>query len=105
MRKPIKLIRLTSGEEILAEVTLDTGLKVTVKNPIRIVVLPSKANPNQPSIGFAPWIEFAEEKEFTIDNSHILVILTPIKEFVAQYEATFSPIITRKSEIFLPTKE
>jgi hypothetical protein len=103
LKKNIKLLRPTSSEEVIAEVVSETEKSVTLKNPIRIVVLPSRTKPNEPSIGFAPWIEFAEEKEFSIDKSHILVILTPIKDFVTQYTMTFSPIITRKSEIFLPS--
>lgn len=103
MAKNIKLIRLTTGEELLGEIVLDTGLKLTVKNPIRIVVMPSKGNPQQPTIGFAPWMEFAEEKEFVLDNSHVLCIMTPIKEFVTQYNASFSGLVVPQNNLVVPT--
>lgn len=104
MTKNIKLIRLVTGEELIAEVVLDTGLKLTIKNPIRIVVMPGKTNPQQPTIGFAPWMEFAEDKEFVLDNSHVLVIMTPIKEFIQQYNSTFSGIVVPQSNLILPEK-
>lgn len=104
MTKNIKLVRLITGEELIAEVVLDTGLKLTIKNPIRIVVMPSKGNPQQPTIGFAPWMEFAEEKEFVLDTSHILAIMTPIKEFITQYNTTFSGLVVPQSSLLLPEK-
>jgi len=104
MTKDIKLIRLLNGEELIAELVLDTGLKLTIKNPIRIVVVPSKGNPQQPTIGFAPWMEFAEEKEVTLDNSHVLCIMTPIKEFITQYNATFSGLVLPQNNLLLPEK-
>jgi hypothetical protein len=104
MTKNIKIIRLLNGEEVLAEVVADTGLKVTIKNPIRIVVIPNKADPRQPNIGLAPWTEFSDDDTFVLDNQHILLIMNPVKEFINQYQATFSKIITPQSSILLPEK-
>lgn len=104
MTKNIKLIRLTTNEEILAEVVLDTGLKLTIKNPIRIVVMPPKNNSNTPTIGFAPWMEFSDDKEFVLDTQNILCIMSPIKEFIQQYNSTFSGIVVPQSSILLPEK-
>ena len=104
MTKNIKLIRLLNGEELIAEVVLDTGLKLTVKNPIRIVVMPPKNNSQAPTVGFAPWMEFSEETEVTLDNSHVLCIMTPIKEFVTQYNSTFSGLVLPKNNLLLPEK-
>jgi hypothetical protein len=89
----IKLIRLITGEEIIATIISSEFGVVKFENPIRIVVIPGKSTPNNPTIGFAPWAEFTDDKEFTIDKNHVLAIMEPIKQFVDQYKSTFSKII------------
>lgn len=103
-QKNIRLIRFLTGEEIIAEVVLDTEKVLTIKNPIRVLVIPNQSAPNNPNIGFAPWSEFTEDKTFDLNKDHILVQMTPIKQFIAQYMKTFSPIITPQSGgIILPS--
>lgn len=93
--KKVKLVRLLTGEELLAEVISEAGLKIEIKNPIRVVVMPSRdPNNDRPTVAFAPWMEFADEQNFTLDKSHVLAIMIPIKEFIAQYQKAFSEIVT-----------
>lgn len=93
--KKVKLVRLLTGEELLAEVISEAGLKIEIKNPIRVVVMPSRdPNSDRPTVAFAPWMEFADEQNFTLDKSHVLAIMIPIKEFIAQYQKAFSEIVT-----------
>jgi hypothetical protein len=101
----VKLIRLLSGEELIAELITDheDTNKIVMKNPLRVMVIPSKSNPQTPTVGFAPWMEFSDDKKFELDKSHVLCIMNPVKEFVNQYNATFGGIITPKtSNIILP---
>jgi len=102
MTKDIKLIRLLSGEDLLTEVVSDTGFKVTIKNPLRVVIIPGKSTPNSPTVGLAPWAEFSEDDEFVLDNQHIIAIMRPVKEFVSQYNSAFSGIITPSSSLLVP---
>lgn len=101
MAKNVKYIKLLTGEEIIAEVTKE-DLKTTIKNPIRLVIMPSKADPKTPSVGLAPWLEFSEDKEITIDKSHILAIMNPITEIVNQYNSIFGGIVTPRPGLILP---
>ena len=96
-----QIIKLITGEELLAEVVGDDTM-VRVKNPVRIVVMPNKIDPKTPNIGFAPWAEFSDDKEFTLDKSHIVAIMTPIKEFVNQYSSMFGGLVVPKSNLILP---
>lgn len=102
----IQLFRLITGEELIAERVYDfsssENYQIMIRNPIRFMLVPSKSNPNQPTVGFAPWQEFSTDTEFTLDKSHVLAIMTPIKEFKDQYRATFSKIITPKPGLILP---
>lgn len=99
----VKLIRLLTGEELVAELLSDNDGEVVIKNPLRIVVIPAKSTPQNPTVGFAPWMEFSEDKKFVLDKSHVLCIMNPVKEFVNQYNQAFGGIITPTSSgIILP---
>jgi Sm_like domain len=100
----VKLIKLITGEELLGEVASTSPIptSVVLKNPVRIVVMPNKIDPKTPNIGFAPWAEFSDEKEFVLDKSHILCIMTPIIEFVNQYNSMFGGLVVPKSNLIIP---
>lgn len=99
----IKIIKLLTGEELLAKVLPSSNEVVKMENPVRIVVMPNKIDPKTPNIGFAPWAEFSDDREFVIDKSHVLAIITPIKQFVDQYNTMFSKIVTPQSGLILPS--
>ena len=101
----VKLIRLLNGEELIAEIidSIVETSKLTMKNPLRVMIIPSKSTPQNPTVGFAPWMEFTDDKTFELDKSHVLCIMNPVKEFVNQYNATFGGIITPTSSgLILP---
>lgn len=102
MALDIRIIKLVNGEEVLSEVLTDGGNFLKIKNPVRIVVVPSKADPKLPSVALAPWAEFSEEKEFTLDKDHILLIMKPIQEFINQYNSIFGGIVMPSSKIMMP---
>lgn len=99
----VKLIRLLNGEELMAEVVNSNDSKVTIKDAIRVVVMPQRDPKASPSIGFAPWLEFSEDKQVELDKSHVLFMVTPIKEFVNQYNSLFGGIVTPSTKLILPS--
>ena len=104
MAANIKIIKLITGEELLAEVTISSPIptSITMKNPVRIVVMPNKLDPKTPNGGFAPWAEFSEDKTFDLDKAHILAIINPIKEFVNQYNTMFGGLVVPSSNLIIP---
>ena len=101
MVSEIKLIRFFTGEEILAEVSDWDEDEITVKNPLRIVVMPQMSQNAPPKVGLAPFLEFAEEKTFTFQMRHVMVVTTPVKEFVTQYKQVFSNLVVPKSKLII----
>jgi hypothetical protein len=103
----IKIIRLITGEDLLCEM-IETGTQtgsaseVTVKNPVRIVVMPSKTDPKVPSIGLAPWCEFSESKVVSLRWDHIIFCVDPVNEFKNQYQSMFGGILTPPKKLILP---
>lgn len=98
----LKILRLSTGEEILGEITEENTSQVKVKNPVRIMMVPSKADPQNPNIGFAPFMQWSEEKELTLNANHVIVTATPITEFVNQYNSMFGGIVVPKSGLITP---
>jgi hypothetical protein len=94
MAANLKLIRLISGEELMAEVTAETDTDISIKNPVRVVLMPNKVDPKTPTVGFAPWVEFSEEKDFTIYKAHVIVTMKPVQEFINQYNSMFGGIVS-----------
>ena len=85
----VKLIRIVTGEEIVAEVVSETDDTITVKNGL--VVLPTGQ-----SIGFAPWatVISKEEPEITMDLKHVIYV-AEVQDSVSQkYKEMFGNIIT-----------
>jgi hypothetical protein len=74
-----------------------------IKNPVRIVVMPNKIDPTKPNIGFAPWADFSDQKDFKIDMSHVICIMSPIKQFLDQYNGMFGKIVNPSAGLILPS--
>lgn len=102
----IRILKMLSGENILTEVVEENmygGKEVEIKNPVLIVVMSSrKPNDPTPTIGLAPWAEFSEDKTFTLQKSHIIAIMKPVKDFVDQYNAMFGKVITPRPGLIIP---
>lgn len=94
MAANLRLIRLISGEELMAEVLSETNTDISIKNPVRVVLMPNKLDPKTPTVGFAPWVEFSDEKEFTIHKAHVIVTMKPVQEFINQYNSMFGGIVS-----------
>ena len=77
----IKLIRLTSGEEIIATITGSTSSFVTFEKPVAL---------------------YAAEEGMSIAYAHILFEVDPIDEVLEQYKSATSVIqLTQPSGIIL----
>lgn len=89
----IKLLRLISGEEVVAEVIREGEYTYELANPI--VMVPGRDG----NIGFAPWCPLVAEdvKTITIRASVVVYVTIPNNQVVENYTQIFSPIITPKS--------
>lgn len=89
----IRIIKLVTGEELLGDVT-DQGLVYSIKNAVIVALVPSRANPQQPSVGLAPWMPYAENDPVVIPKQHVVYDAKPVKEMVNNYNSIFGGIIT-----------
>jgi len=101
MAANIKILKLISREDILGEVLNETDSTIKIKNPVRVIVVPSKTSPQNPQVAFAPWAEFTEQKEFTIHKAHIVVSMEPMKDFINNYNQMFGGVILPTSKLIV----
>lgn len=103
----VKIIKLLTGEELIAKVLPSSSDVVKLENPVRIVVIPPdprvQFDPKKSAnIGLAPWAEFTDDREFVLDKSHVLAIMNPIKEFATQYNSMFGGLVVPTTNLILP---
>lgn len=78
----INLIKLTTGEEVIAETqVVSNGL--LLKNPVKLGMTPQ-------GLAMVPLSPFAQSKEVTIKNEHVLFIDEPELEILNGYKTAFN---------------
>jgi|TARA_A100001201_G_scaffold135188_1_gene123284 hypothetical protein len=86
----VKLIRIITGEEVIAEVLSESDDTITVQNAL--VVLPTNTG-----VGFAPWATVIDKEnpEITVSQKHVVYVV-PVQEDVSKrYNEMFgSKLIT-----------
>ena len=85
----VKLIRVVTGEEIVAEVVSETDDTITVQNAL--VVLPTNNG-----VGFAPWatVVSKDEPEITVSRNHLVYVAEVQEDVASKYKEMFGNIIT-----------
>ena len=92
----VKLLRLTTGEDIVAEVTFSDDAITTISKPF--VLIPMAQNPGssaETKLYFSPFIPFADNEEMNIKETNIIVINEPkpeIKENYLNYIGAIVPV-------------
>ena len=90
----VKLIRMSSGEDVVAEIIKQDENIIGVKNPI--VAIPTGAG----KLGFAPWspIVSKEIESLDINARFVIYVSDPDPDVVDQYKNMFSTIATPPSK-------
>tara|TARA_B100000900_G_C20237662_1_gene576545 strand:+ start:66 stop:359 length:294 start_codon:yes stop_codon:yes gene_type:complete len=80
----VKLIRIITGEEIIAEVLSQTDDKITIQNGL--VVIPSAQG-----VGFAPWatVISKDEPQITISKKHVVYVVETQEDVSIKYNEMF----------------
>ena len=80
----VKLIRMITGEEIIAEIVSETDDTITLQNGL--VVLP-----NAQGVGFAQWatVISKDNPEITLDRKHTIYIVEVQEDVAKKYNEMF----------------
>ena len=89
MERDTRLVRVSSGEDVICNVVSIEDEYITVTDPI--VAVPT----GEGQIGFAPWSPLLKEsEELSIQMSHVLYISFANDNIRQQYENITSSVIT-----------
>jgi hypothetical protein len=94
----VKLVTFKTNHTIIAQVDCTDKNEVVLKQPVQVVMQPSKEGP---MMAFAPFLDFSQEFnsgiKITMDN--VLCITTPVVELENQYNQVFGSGIQIASAI------
>lgn len=93
------VIKLSSGEELIADLAEQTDTYVKIYFPMLVKTIPRmEGNRIMESLTLAPWSYFSASDEFIIDKSHIICTndLDPV--YLDQYRSTVEDYIDRDTE-------
>ena len=94
----VKLIRLSTGEDLIGEITNEGDDKVTIENPCMVYVRGN--NGGNASIGITKWLPYVEAKTIDIDRKWIVVLTDPVQDLVNEFNKVFgSGIITAPASV------
>ena len=80
----IKIVRLTSGEELIARVEEVDDISYILKKPA--ILIPA----GKDQLAFGQWLPYANIKDgIKILKDYIVFVVSPIDEMAAQYEEAF----------------
>ena len=71
MANDVKVLKLITGEEVIARVTEENNL-ITLEKPMTLQMLPPTST-GQVGFALVPWMKAAKNKKVTILTEHILV--------------------------------
>tara|TARA_R100000008_G_C3582081_1_gene169282 strand:+ start:1273 stop:1590 length:318 start_codon:yes stop_codon:yes gene_type:complete len=92
-----QIVRLTSGEELIAKIE-ETETTVTLKKPA--ILIPA----GKDQIAFGQWLPYADiENGIEISKEYVVFIVAPMDEMSQQYEQAFgSGLVVPQAKIETP---
>lgn len=93
----VKLITFKTNHTLIAQLDC-TDEKIIIKEPVQVIVQPSK---DGPMMGFAPFLEYSDEFRtgIKVDPADVLCITTPVRELLNQYNEMFGSGIQIASQM------
>ena len=100
----VKLVRMWSGEDVIADIVEESSDSIVITDPI--VAVPS---PQQGNIAFAPWSPLHKKGKIKVSEKYVVYIGEPQEEIIEDYKTMFGKISTptKKYVVYIgePQKE
>ena len=92
----VKLIRMWSGEDVIADITKEDTDSITFTDPI--VAVPSQ---QQGQIAFAPWSPLLQKDKLEVTKKYIVYIGDPQAEIIEQFNQMFGKVSRPTKKLIL----
>ena len=90
MTNDVKVLKLITGEEVIARVSEESSNLLTLEKPMTLQMLPPNTSTGQVGFAMVPWIKAAKNDKVTISEEHILAV----DEASKQTETNYLQVIT-----------
>ena len=90
MTNDVKVLKLITGEEVIARVSEESSNLLTLEKPMTLQMLPPNTSTGQVGFAMVPWIKAAKNDKATISIDHVLVT----DEASKQTETNYLQVIT-----------
>ena len=92
----VKLIRMWSGEDVIADIVEENTEAVVITDPI--VAVPSQ---QEGRIAFAPWSPLLQKDKLEVTKKYIVYIGDPQVEIIEQFNQMFGKISKPTKKLIL----
>ena len=92
----VKLIRMWSGEDVIADIVEDNTDSIVITDPI--VAVPSQ---QEGRIAFAPWSPLLQKDKIEVTKKYIVYIGDPQPEIIEQFNQMFGKISKPTKKLIL----
>ena len=92
----VKLIRMWSGEDVIADITKEDTDSITITDPI--VAVPSQT---QGQIAFAPWSPLLQKDKLEVTKKYVVYMADPQEEIIEQYNSMFGKLSKPTKKLIL----
>ena len=92
----VKLIRMWSGEDVVADIVEETSDSIVITDPI--VAVPS---PQQGNIAFDPWSPLLQKDKIEVTKKYVVYEGNPQEEIIEQYNSMFGKISQPTKKLIL----
>ena len=90
MANDVKVLKLITGEEVIARVSEEHSNLLTLEKPMTLQMIPPTTSTGQVGFALVPWIKAAKNDKTTISIEHVLVT----DEASDQTEKNYLQVIT-----------
>lgn len=90
----IKVVRLTTGEEVIANV-VENQSTITLEKPLLLIPM------QEGKLTFATWLPYMEGNELEVNRNSVMFSFTPAKQMEDQYASATGQIITPDKKIIM----
>ena len=92
----VKLIRMWSGEDVIADIAKEDTDSITITDPI--VAVPSQ---KQGQIAFAPWSPLLQKDKLEVTKKYVVYMADPQEEIIEQYNSMFGKLSKPTKKLIL----
>ena len=73
MANDVKVLKLITGEEVIARVSEESSDLLTLEKPMTLQMMPPNTSTGQVGFALVPWMKAAKNDKTTISIEHVLV--------------------------------